>query len=380
MTRVVNDYIDTDLRFRTYKKLKDPIQKQFPNLTDDAVKDIVNDRNHDIYIHRSKKDRRDYQRVYQVKIFSRHRGSWFGDIYDNLAGNDPRYWYIFINTNTRYAVAYPLNSRRAQDINGALQQFVGECHPKKLTHDEESGLVTQQNEDYLKNNGCALFIVTEKNHSTLGIIDRFIRTLRDMNRPGEEPGKQSTDDEFTYIEPRKMNEMLWSYNTTIHSSTGMTPKEMNDDPQKEVQYIQKCLEKELNQYAVKDFKLQKGDKVRYLLPRNSMGKRRYMTSREVYTIDSMLGNNYTIIGQDGSTMNLPRWRLIKVNETKPMAESTGNGGSGAIVRVLGRNNTRKKFRVMMGRPDGTTYRAEVAVRDLRLPHPQVPTHYEIQYP
>ena len=379
MRSVVNDYIDTDLKFRTYKKLKAPIQRQFPGMTDNEVKDIVNERNHDIYIHRSKKDRRDYQRVYQVKIFSRHRGSWFGDLYDNLDGNNPRYWHVFINTNTRYAVAYPLQTKESKDIHGSLQQFINECHPKKLTHDEEKGLVTQANEDLLKNNNCALFIVTEKNHSTLGIIDRFIRTLRDMNRPGEDDGKQSTDKEFTYISPYKMNELLWSYNNTIHSSTGMTPKEMNDDPQKEVQYIQKCLNKELNQYAVKDFKLQIGDKVRYLLPRNTMGKKRYMVSREVYTIDSMLGNNYTIIAKDGSTMNLPRWRLIKVNEDKPMADSTGTG-TGAINKVLGRNRTRNKFVVEMSRPNGTTYQTQVTVRDMRLPHPQVPTHYESQYP
>ena len=377
MIAAVNDYIDTDLKFRTYKKLKQPVQRQFPTLTDKDVKDIVNDRNHDIYIHRSKKDRRDYQRVYQVKIFSRHRGSWFGDLYDNLKGNDPRYWHVFINTNTRYAVAYPLQHKKEQDIHGSLQQFINDCHPKKLTHDEESGLVTQANEDLPKNNNCALFIVTERNHSTLGIIDRFIRTLRDMNTPQERPiTDQSHHRQFSYISPSKMRKLLNSYNNTIHASTGHTPREMMDNPALEDAYIDECIAHSTIQMTNKNFKLKEGDLVRYIIHYNPHSKKRSVVSRETYKVEGARGNIYTIIATDGTTKNLPRWRLIKVNDDENHRMGTTLGTNRGVVESVLEEVSPTKIKVRFVMPDGSKYIDTINKRELRLPFPQFKSQYE----
>ena len=179
--RNVNRLIDKT-RFRTYKKVKKPVQERFQQLTDKQLKTIVDNRIHDKIISNRRK------RIYQLKIFSRFPNAYFTDIYDNLPNHTPRYWQLFINTN--------------------LKQFVPSYHPRKITSDEEAGLVAKINTDYLSNNKCGLFVVQERNHSTLGIIDRFIRTLRDMNTPQEEPlTAQSMDEEFKYISPTKMNEM-----------------------------------------------------------------------------------------------------------------------------------------------------------------------------
>ena len=100
----INRLIDK-LRFRTFNKVYSNVKQQYPNIEDEELRQIISERLHD------KRPTKQIQRLYQVKIYSRFIGSWYTDLYDNLEGNNPRYWQIFINTNTRYAVVYPLPNK-----------------------------------------------------------------------------------------------------------------------------------------------------------------------------------------------------------------------------------------------------------------------------
>ena len=94
----VNHIIDKT-RFRTFPKVRAAVRKDYPEITDKELRDIISRRNHDVRPGRVR------NKIYQVKIFSRGRNSRFGDLYRNLDGHEPRNWHIFINTNTRYDVA-----------------------------------------------------------------------------------------------------------------------------------------------------------------------------------------------------------------------------------------------------------------------------------
>ena len=366
----VNNYIDK-LRFRTYKKVLPNVLHKFPNMDKDTVREIVRKRLHD------KVTTNTHKRIYQVKIFSKFPNAWFTDLYDNLAGHNPRYWQIFINTNTKYAVAYELQDKTADSIHNNLKQFVQKYHPRKITSDEEAGLIAKKNMDYLANNKCGVFIVQERNHSTLGIIDRFIRTLRDMNTAQMKPVRDdNSDEQFHYISSDKMKKLLKSYNNSIHSTTKHTPADMMANPQMEEEYIKKCLEKYDQQLGIKDFKLKVGDYVRYITDRDRFNKRRYNVSREAYKIDDVLGNIYTLIASDGTTRNLPRWRLLKVpqGEIKRFGKTLGTD-KGVVERVLNRvSNNRVNVKFKM--PDGSNYTKVINVSELRMPYPQIKSKYE----
>ena len=212
----INKIIDKH-RFRTLNKIIAVIRKdsRFDNIPDKEIRAIIQKRIHDM------RPNSVYKRIYQVKIFSRFRNSYFMDLYDNLEGNEPRYWQIFINTNTRYAVALPLPDKTKDSIHSNLKQFVEQYRPRKITSDEEPGLCSKINIDYLRENKCGLYIITEKQHSSLGIIDRFIRTLRDMNTPQEKPVReQSTDKQFTYISPDENKRM----GNTLGTNRGVIEK------------------------------------------------------------------------------------------------------------------------------------------------------------
>ena len=64
----INKYIDK-LRYRTFKKVAPNVFKKFPNIDKKTLKEIINKRLHDI------RTTLTHNRIYQVKIFSKHISS-----------------------------------------------------------------------------------------------------------------------------------------------------------------------------------------------------------------------------------------------------------------------------------------------------------------
>ena len=175
---------------------------------------------------------------------------------------------MFIGTNNRYAYCLPLNSKSATAIHDTLKRFISKYHPAKLTSDEESAFLEKNNLKLLNDNKVAVHTISDKNHTSLGIIDRFMRTLRDMNTPTEKSKHQSHDVKYTFITPKRMTKFLSIYNNSYHSAIGCTPQEMFNNKDLEKEYIFKCLEKAEKQRRIKNLILPAGSFVRYILPRH----------------------------------------------------------------------------------------------------------------
>ena len=365
----INNYIDT-LHFNTFNKVANKVKQRFPNITDAEIRNIIKRRIHDKRMNKTVKS------IYQVRVFSTFPNAWMCDIFDNLAGHDPRYWYVFININTRYADAYPMDNKTKETINIILRQFVNRYHPRKITSDEEAGLVADVNINYLKDNKCGLYIIQEKNHSALSLIDRFIRTLRDMNKPTNEGRAVSTDEEFKFIGRRKMNTLLRSYNNTIHSSTGYSPDDMMNNRELERKYIEKCLSGKSRQEAIQNFYLKPGSLVRFVIDYDKNDKRRYNVSREAYRIESRAGNIYTITALDGTTKDIPRRRLIEVKPDESYAIGktleTDRGIVERIIEEAGPNTVNVEFKM----PGNRRYTKVINRRELRFPTPQFESKIE----
>lgn len=365
----INNYIDT-LHFKSFKKVVDKVKQQFPNVSNADIRKIIKKRIHDKQVNKYNK------KVYQVKVFSKFPNAWITDIYDNLDGHDPRYWELFININSRFVEAYPLNNKNKYSINTVLRQFVNRYHPRKLTSDEEAGLVANDNLTYLKDNKCGLYIIQEKNHTALSLIDRFIRTLRDMNTPADNSNDCSTDAEYSYIDRNKMTLLLSLYNNTIHTSTGHKPIDMLQNAALEEDYIEKCLDGKQRQQEIADFKLKEGSLVRYYLDDDIMTKKRSTTSRETYKIESIAGNIYTIIALDGTTKDLPRWKLIYVDPNEKHVLGKTLGTDKGIVEKINREVSNNRVDVKWKMPDGSNYNKVINKRDLRYPTPQFESKLE----
>ena len=368
----INKLIDS-LHFNTFYKVRKAVKAKYPNITDKHLREIIKKRLHDKRINKESK------KIYQVKIFSAFPNAWMCDIFDNTINGDPRYWYVFINVNSRYADCYPMNDKTKETIRNILGLFVNAYHPKKLTSDEEAGLVANTNLDYLKIHGCGLYIIQEQNHTALSIIDRFIRTLRDMNKPTNESNDKSTDDKFKYIDKHRMTEFLRSYNNTKHAATNHTPKEMKDDSKLEEKYIIECLDNKQRQQEINNLHLKEGKFVRYLIDKDKNVKHRYNISREAYKIESRNGNIYTIIALDGSTKDIPRWKLIPVKQGEKMVKGNTLNTDKGIVTKINNEISANKVNVKFLMPDGSEYNKDINKRELRYPTPQFKSKLEKEY-
>lgn len=368
----VNTIIDKT-HFKTLNHVKDHVQKQLPNTDTNKIKKVLSTRLKDIHV------KRDRIKPYMIKIFSSTTNTWFHDLYDNLKDHTPRYWHIFIGTNNRYVVALPLNDKRASSINKTLSEFINKYHPVKLTSDEEPGIIA--NVKLFKDNKVMMHVVQDKNHSTLGIIDRFMRTLRDMNTPSEKSKHQSHEEKYTFITPHRMEKFLNTYNNTYHSAIKCTPQEMFNDINLEKEYILKCLDKADKQKRIKNLYLPVGSYVRYILPRHDgISKKRYQVSKECYKIDERRGHMYTLIAKDGTVITKPRFQLIPSKDDKAkFANTIPNRWNGNIEKILDYNPKTNKYKVQFSVPNADPYIDTIPASYLRGATPTVMSDLEKVY-
>ena len=333
------------------------------------------------------------QKQYYNKIFSDHLHAWMCDLLDNSGQNPdynnkaekelhettkeyPIYWFIFININTRFAAAYPLYHKTVPSILDKLQQFVREHKCVSLTSDKESAFISQDITKYLKGLNISQYIVLDNNHTSLSIMDSFIRHLRDMNITNEKSKYQSYHSKYRNFSTHRMKELINIYNNTIHSTIKMKPIEMENDEKKERQYIAYCL---IRRSKTKSHDIPTGHFVRIVLSKDLMKKRRYKVSREVYKISGRDGKNYFISAADNSTTSLPRHRLIDIGnetgkykfaETIPFVE-----GFRVPTKIINRQRGERKYMAEYGN-DGY---GEIREVDLRRHHPQIQAPIEKQY-
>lgn len=262
-----------------------------------------------------------YTKQYMRKIFERVPGCYFHDLLVQPRGFHPKYYHIFIGANSRFAFAYPVEDKSANTTVNTLNQFVKDAkRVVKLTSDGECAFNSQQFINACHDNNIMLKIVPDAAHATFGIIDRFIRTLRDMNQPKSNSQGQQYDSNYIEINPSKMKTFIDTYNNTEHKSIKCTPKQMYEDEEMEKEYIAKCVRQRNLQSAIADFNLPEGTYVRYRMTNYDLAghKRRSQVSREKYLVKKRLGCRYILEAADGKVLTKSRFELIKANDNDPI--------------------------------------------------------------
>ena len=371
------------LHLRTFEKIYPHVKEKYgDDVSEEQVKDIIKS-----FV---KDPKTLNQKQYYNKIFSSHLHAWMCDLLDNTGQTPdynnkaekelhettkryPLFWFIFININTRYACAYPIYHKTSEKILEILQQFTHEHKCVSLTSDKESAFISEQVSNYLKRNNISQYIVLDNNHTSLAIMDSFIKHLRDMNINNEKSKYQSHHSKYRNFSVKRMNRLIDIYNNTIHTSTNMKPKDMENDEKKEREYIAYCL---IRQSKMKKHDIPTNHYVRIVLSKDLMKKRRYKVSREVYKVSGRDGKNYFISAEDNTTTSLPRHRLIDLGETIPskykLAETMPEGYH-LPTKII--NKDKKKLLVQYGE-DGA---GELRKVDLRRHHPQLKTQLEKEF-
>lgn len=311
---------------------------------------------------------------YFNKIYSTAPNTWFHDLLDNGEYDDtPRYWHIFVGVNTRYLDAYPLNGKSNDDVQQSLAWFINKYHPEKLTSDQEPAFTSKSTCKLCSDNNVKIFIVTDKQHSSLGVIDRVIRSLRDMNTP-KHHNEQSHHKQFNTISQAKMTRLKHQYNNSYNRTIKCTPQEMFNNKELEIKFIYRNQKHKNNQRGIRDYHLMPGDFVRYRINKDPLAKHRYRYSPESYKVVGKERAHYIIQAQDGSSLVMPRYKLIKADERIYPYKTTIPGNTkGTIQKIVSYNSRNDTYKVIF---EGSPEEYTVTVADIRHRTPQVMTKLE----
>jgi len=198
---------------------------------------------------------------------------------------------VIIHVMSRYLYVYPMNSKKTLNIGNALEQFIQEATkypPTTIVSDQGSEFTNKNVKSFLSKQNIRQLIVNktenDNSHAT-AIVDRVIRTLRDMID--------------NYLDVYKTNRyidilpnLVSNYNSSPHRSLPKPPEEMIDEDIKNMNNQIKEINKDVYQ---KINRIIPGQKVRLLIKKKSLQKgSNYSWSKQLFTIEDIQGNHFII--------------------------------------------------------------------------------------
>ena len=279
---------------------------------------------------------------YQFKTYSRIPGGFIGDIFFNKSKFA---CLLLININTRKAYAYALNNVEVYKVNpdskgsqakpigqneeytitysttnkkttsnliNVFKQFLNDINHKitSLRFDNESAVKSKQFQTMLQNNKIKFIPVVEGSHTSLSLIDRLCRTIRDI----------SYNMGIKILTQNDINKVLNVYNNMYHSSLSkmlgkkITPNEVNEHPELEQQIINYCIDynKQLK-VLHPEIELQVGQICKVYQPFDKFKKRRRLLKKDYYKIVNKTGNIYTVQNtRNNKKIDVPRYFIYDI--------------------------------------------------------------------
>ena len=284
---------------------------------------------------------------YQFKTYSRVPGGFIGDIFFNKSKFA---CLLLININTRKAYAYALNNvevnkvdpdskgsqvkpiggqndygtqeytitysttnkKTTSNLINVFKQFLNDIDHKitSLRFDNESAVKSKQFQIMLRNNKIKFIPVIEGSHTSLSLIDRLCRTIRDI----------SYNMGIKILTQNDINKVLNVYNNMYHSSLSkmlgkkITPNEVNEHPELEQQIINYCIDynKQLK-VLHPEIELQVGQICKVYQPFDKFKKRRRLLKKDYYKIVNKTGNIYTVQNtRNNKKIDVPRYFIYDI--------------------------------------------------------------------
>ncbi|OHT06463.1 hypothetical protein TRFO_25487 [Tritrichomonas foetus] len=299
---------------------------------------------------------------YMLPIFSGMKNAYQMDTLENTAHIPPPYFLIFINVNTRMGYAYPMETKDSESVLTAFVQFLSEVGKvSEITCDNDPSYTTESMRQLFQANGIRMRRTRYNDHNKLGIINRFIKTLRDLN-------KTTT---FTADSMRKCIEV---YNSNPHSSIGKAPEDFNDKD--ETKYIRKKWDETDKKRSAG--LLNPGQKVRLLDESDPkrMHKKRYNYIPAYVKIVGVDGNTVQVQSEKGNVESFPRYKVVPDdNENLPFQQYINKGNMAPIRTINSYNETINKYNVTY--EDNET--EDTLPRNLRIDRPFEMSQIEKDY-
>lgn len=158
---------------------------------------------------------------------------------------------------------------------------------------------------YMQDLNMVQSIKSEAEHTSVSLIDRVIRTIRDL----------AYNMNIGLITPKIMNRIETIYNDAPHSTLSkyagqpVSPNDVDNDPQLEAFITRKIRQENYNISSQLGFNLVNGQEVSVFNERNNMAKRRSQIEPGTFRIKQRIGNIYEIIDENGNTQLKTRAKI-----------------------------------------------------------------------
>ena len=247
--------------------------------------------------------------------------TWIVDIVQFLAPDNKKYWYVlFVEFNSRYACIYPTkeevneNTVAAQRGRIKAEEFVeiltanfgyDDMKIERLMGDADkvfTSNITTRILNAMKIES-AFLPSAASNHTLTSILDRVVRTLRDM----------AFNLKLEKLTPKDLKNLCKIYNTTKHNTLSQvlgfpaTPELLHKNSNLQLLFIRRL--KGINWLKVRQrgFVLPEGSKVYMRMKGDKFGKgRRAQVSDKVCKVIRHEGTKYEVEDEDGQKYIVPR--------------------------------------------------------------------------
>lgn len=252
------------------------------------------------------------------------------DILDlsNIATTNSYYKYLLVSIDifTRKAFVVPMKYKNTDAVLEAVNAVVHFFNPKIITSDNGSEYTNKELNKFLKDHDIEHRFVDVNQHESLGVVDRYCRTLRGLIN------KYCTSHKTTrYIDV--LDKLVQNYNNTFHSTIKCTPNEAADH----VNEIKIIMAKKYMKAKEQEAAYNVGDSVRHLEKLSIFQKQGLSKwSSNIFTIVEKKPHSYKL--SDGKWYRYYQLQPVKeVQETKKIGRPTKH-----TMQTLRKENTVKR--------------------------------------
>ena len=135
------------------------------------------------------------------------------------------YKYIFTNIDvfSKIAYAFPLKSKKIQDVKPCFQKIFKNNKPKYIWSDKESAFLSKEMQQFFKNNNIKIYHTNS--HLKAVVIERFNRSLRELMM------KEFVKNNNT-VWYNTLSKLIKIYNNRYHNTIKMKPMQVNKSNEK----------------------------------------------------------------------------------------------------------------------------------------------------
>jgi transposase InsO family protein len=254
---------------------------------------------------------------------------------------------IAININSRIGYAKLLPNKKAATVQQAIEQFIKQHEVDILTSDNGSEFTNKSTENLLTKSDIEHYNTEPGDHTVLGKIDRFIRTIKMRLTKIAEQAQGSKTSHTKTLTQNLLNEVIANYNNTYHTSLKATP---NATKGKVIESEMKHNLETMNE--VTDT-LKPGDKVRHKLTSKTFDKEGAKYSKTVYEVVGFDGLKMHIKSKNNHVLYKPVNDLKLVQSEITTADATRKDNIHEVKRILDHVKLKNgKFKYLIEWTDG----------------------------